>query len=556
VAVCRAAALLVALLLLVTGCGASHRSPAPGGAGVADLNPRPRQEIRDGGELSWPLDALPANFNALAADGATVGTRQVVDALLPRLFTARQDGRLVRDPDYLDSAELVSTDPQVISYRINPRAQWSTGVPITWRDFEGQWRACGGDPAYRVASRTGYADIASVRPGVTNQQVIVTFAHPFAEWQTLFTPLYPAQTGNDPDAFNTGWVNDLPASAGPFRLGSLDRAQGTVTLIRNERWWGRPPKLDGIVFRVVPPAARPSALADGRLDFYPIGSDADLLAAAQSIPGVAIRQSPDRSYDQLTLNGAPGRALADVRLRRAVSQGIDRGALASQLVGRITPTVTQLGNTIYPFGSPEYRDHSDELRYDPAAAQRTLDALGWRRPGGQGLRTKEGAALRLRLVEPSPDPVGRRIDAILRDQLARIGVGVDVVPVPVADAVAVLRSGDFDLATFAWRNTAMPLSSVHALYARPAGPDDRDVQQNYGRIYNPEIDALFAQAADEPDDARRAELGNHIDRLIWREVHHVPLYPGTGAYAVRSSLANFGAPGFSDIEYRDIGYVR
>jgi peptide/nickel transport system substrate-binding protein len=476
------AALLVALLSLVTGCGASHRPPAPGGAGVADLNPRPRQEIRDGGELRWPLAALPTNFNALAADGATVATRQVVDALLPRLFIAGQDGRLVREPDYLDSAELVSTHPQVVSYRINPRAQWSTGVPVTWRDFEGQWRACGGDPAYRVASHAGYADIASVRPGVSNQQVIVTFARPFAEWQTLFTPLYPAQTGNDPDEFNTGWVDDVPASAGPFRLGSLDRAGGTVTLTRNERWWGRAPKLDRIVFRVVPPSALPPALADGRLDFYPIGSDADLLAAAQSIPGVAIRQSPDRSYDQLTFNGAPGGALADVRLRRALAQGIDRGALASQLIGRITPTVTQLGNMIYPFGSPEYRDHSDELRYDPAAAQRTLDALGWTRPGGQGLRTRGGTVLRLRLVEPSPDPVGRRIDAILRYQLARIGVEADIVAVPVADAVAVLRSGDFDLATFAWRNTALPLSSVHALYARPGGPDGRDIQQNYGRI--------------------------------------------------------------------------
>jgi peptide/nickel transport system substrate-binding protein len=97
---------------------------------------------------------------------------------------------------------------------------------------------------------------------------------------------------------------------------------------------------------------------------------------------------------------------------------------------------------------------------------------------------------------------------------------------------------------------------VHALYARPGGPDDGDVQQNYGRIYDPEIDALFEQAEGEPDEARRAAIGNQIDRLVWREVHHVPLYPGTGAYAVRSSLANFGAPGFADIDYCDIGYVR
>jgi peptide/nickel transport system substrate-binding protein len=36
----------------------------------------------------------------------------------------------------------------------------------------------------------------------------------------------------------------------------------------------------------------------------------------------------------------------------------------------------------------------------------------------------------------------------------------------------------------------------------------------------------------------------------------VPLYQVTGAYAVRSTLANFGAPGFADVIYEDIGYTR
>jgi peptide/nickel transport system substrate-binding protein len=58
------------------------------------------------------------------------------------------------------------------------------------------------------------------------------------------------------------------------------------------------------------------------------------------------------------------------------------------------------------------------------------------------------------------------------------------------------------------------------------------------------------------DDAKRADLGNQIDQLIWQEVHHLPLYPSTGAYAVRSTLANFGAPGFADIDYINAGFVK
>jgi len=38
-------------------------------------------------------------------------------------------------------------------------------------------------------------------------------------------------------------------------------------------------------------------------------------------------------------------------------------------------------------------------------------------------------------------------------------------------------------------------------------------------------------------------------------VRSVPLFPSPGAYAVRSTLANFGAPGLSDIDYAQIGFT-
>ncbi|HEY2203277.1 MAG TPA: ABC transporter family substrate-binding protein [Pseudonocardia sp.] len=548
-------ALLVAACVAVAGCsGAGRPLLAPGGAGVADLNTHPRGAVRDGGELRWPLDSLPANLNVNQVDGATADGARVVGALLPRLFRAEEDGRLVRDPDFLSSADVTSTAPQEITYRINSRAVWSNGQPITWRDFESQWKALDGrDPAYRVASTTGYSDIASVRAGQDNQQVVVTFTRPFAEWRSLFSPLYPISTNSDPVEFNTGWVRAAPTTAGPFGVDSLDPVRGTVTLGRGKRWWGTPAKLDRIVFQVVDRAARPDALADGRLDFYPIGSDPDLLRRAQTIPGVAVRQSPERTYNQLTFNGAAGAILSDAGLRRAVAHGIDRLDLTRRMIGAITPDVVVLGNNLYAYGSRDYRDHSDLLRYDPGEAERELDGLGWTRASDGAVRTRGGIPLRLRLVEPRPNPVGERIDRVLVDQLARIGVQVVVQPVPLAGATAAYRRGDFDLAGFAWQNSATPFSGSVALYAEPEGADPG---QNYGRIHDPAIDALFAKGLRELDDTKRAEIGNRIDRLTWQEVHHLPLYPATGAYAVRSTLANFGAPGFADIDYVDAGYLR
>ena len=69
--------------------------------------------------------------------------------------------------DYLDSAELTAENPrQVVTYRINPRAVWDDGTPISESDFEAQWKALSGsNPAYRVASSSGYDQIESVARG-------------------------------------------------------------------------------------------------------------------------------------------------------------------------------------------------------------------------------------------------------------------------------------------------------------------------------------------------------------------------------------------------------
>ena len=546
-------------LLAIAGCSGSAGAPAPNGVGagigVNDINPTPRDRVADGGDLRWPIDAMPDNFNFNQFSGATDATQAVLGAVMPYLFNGTADGTLVRDPAYLSSVELTSTAPkQVVTYWINPKATWSDGSAITWRDFAAQWKALNGsNPAYQITGSTGYDGIESVVPGTTNQQVVVTFSKPFAEWQTLFSPLYPASVNTNPDAFNTGMTGALPVTAGPFEVDSINPQNRTVTLRRNPSWWDTPAKLNRIIFKVYDRAALADALANNEIDFYKIGSSADLLHRAQAIPGVTIRQSPERQYNQITFNGAPGAVLADLRLRTAIARGIDRTAIAKRLVGAITPDVTQLGNHFYPYGSKYYRDNSAATAFDQVGADQALDGLGWVRQTPNGIRSRDGVALRLRLLESTPNSTAEEIDRTLVDQLAQIGVQAVIKKIPLADQANELRDGDFDLASFAWVPTGTPFSSSRSIYDSPGSVT---VQQNYGQISDPRIDALFDQGIAQLTDDKRAVIGNQIDQLLWQEVHDLPLYPSTGAYAVRANLANFGAPGFADIDYINAGYLK
>nr|WP_318153827.1 ABC transporter family substrate-binding protein [Streptomyces chumphonensis] len=277
-----AAGLLVAPFL--AGCG-GEEDPSEGKSGSArDLSVAEREQVRFGGTLRWAVDAAPVTLNAYQ-DDADAATDRIAAATLPALFTLDSRGRPQLNTDYLESAEVTEREPQqVVVYRLNPKARWSDGTPLSAADFAAQWHALGGgDGGYWAARAAGYDRIHKVEPGKEEGRVRVTFARPYADWRSLFTPLYPRSVTGEPKAFNTTSRTKLPVSAGPFAVkgGTLDPTSDSVTLERNTAWWGERAKLDSLVLKAVPPAERGDALAAGELDVAEIRQPvADRIAKA------------------------------------------------------------------------------------------------------------------------------------------------------------------------------------------------------------------------------------------------------------------------------------
>jgi peptide/nickel transport system substrate-binding protein len=551
----RLAVLLVIAALGLAGCGSGDggRLAAPS-RGTQDINPRDPATLRDGGDLRIPLDNTPTNYNWNTIDGHEDQTREVLTPLMPRAFKDSPDGGVEPNTDYVTSAELTSAAPQVVHYHINDRAVWSDGRPITWDDFAAQVTAnSGANPTYQIGDKSGYQDVATVQRGATDKDVLVTFARPYAEWQGLFYVLYPKQTDADPTVFNKGWIPGPMQTAGPFMVGTVDQTGKTITLVRNPRWWGDRPRLSRVIFTVTDRNAFADRLANNEIDIYDIGSSVDLFRRAQTIPGVQVREATPKQYEHITFNGAPGAVLADVRMRRAIAQGIDRMAIAQRLIGPIVPKVQLMGNHIYPIGSKEYRDNSGVLAYDPAAANQALDSLGWVRPAPGAVRAKNGQPLRLRFISGAGNPIAEDIAKTAQNQLGAIGVQVDIESVPLNQFFHdFVNVGNFDLTSFQWVQNSAAFSNSLNVYQEPKGAD---IGNNFGRVYDPRIGPLFAQGFAELDDAKRTDIGNELDRVIWQEVHDLPLYPQTGAFAVRATLANFGAKGLGDWDFVHAGFT-
>lgn len=425
----RRAMLLAAGVMLplpvLTGCSSDDDGPPPPAAW--DVASAPRAGTTGTGTLRWAVDATPTTLNAFSK-AADTGTQRIAGAVLPSLYTLDARGRPQRNGDYLASADVTSSDPkQVVVYKLNPKAVWSDGRPLGAEDFQAQWRALRGtDDKYGTARNAGYDRIAKVEPGDKEHEVKVTFAKPYTDWRSLFTPLYPKSVMGNPAVFSAAASKGLAVGAGPFRVRQV--SDSSVTLVRNPRWWGDRARLSRVLFQAVPAGKRAEALITGRLDLAEVdrttarriratapGKQAAGAKQGSSAPGKAgapepatggretagaqggatgdtdknrsrtralsrftLRKALDPAYTQLALNGTKG-PLADERVRRAVARAIDRKTLAKLVLKPMGLPSEPLGNHLLMVGQPGYKDHSGALGGpDKNAAQSLLADAGWR----------------------------------------------------------------------------------------------------------------------------------------------------------------------------------
>jgi peptide/nickel transport system substrate-binding protein len=566
---CRASIFVIAALILTiaaTACGRTQRedgeSATNGGPTAAtenQINPLPRDQVQDGGRLTWPISSMPANYNNAHIDGGERDTAEIVMATMPRMFLTDAAGTPTWNPDYLAAEPGLVTEPkQVVTYQIHPKAIWYDGTPITWQDFHWHWRALNGvDKSYQIRGSAGYDVIEAVARGRDDREVVVTFRNKYADWQALFYGLLPASTNKTAQAFNAGWKDRPFTTAGPFKIATIDQTAKTVTLVRNEKWWGEPPKLDTIVFRTIDLDAQIDALANGEIDLMDIGPDVNKYTRARGIPETDIRWAAGPNFRHITINGT-GPILKDVKVRQALAMGIDRAAIARAMLGPLGIDSTTLGNHIFMRNQTGYQDNSGDVgRYDPARAAQLLDEAGWRLDGK--VRRKDGRALEINFVIPSAVATSRQESELIQNMLGQIGVTVNINTVPSPDFFEkYIRLGQFDFTVFSWIGTPFPISSSRSLYAKPTvGPNgELSFQQNYARVGSDEIDRLYAEATQELDRQRAIELANRIDALIWQEVHSLTQYQRPDMWAVKSGLANHGAFGFAEIVYQDIGWAK
>ncbi len=257
----------------------------------------------------------------------------------------------------------------------------------------------------------------------------------------------------------------------------------------------------------------------------------------------------------ITINGARPQ-LADVHVRQALAMAIDRDAIAQAELQPFGITkITAPDDHIFFADEVGYQDNAGAIgTYDPATAATMLTAAGWIDNPATHVRTKDGKPLEIDFVVPATVTVNQSEAQMVKDDLAKIDVTVNITAVDNPLVVnQYVRPGKYDFTTFAWLEGNFPISDASSIY-EPVQPGN-DWQQNFSRVSVPAVGTLFQQAESSLDAAAATAAANQADALIWQNVLSLPLYQRPDIWAANTKLANFGAFGFASIDWTAVGFT-
>ena len=519
------------------------------------INPVAYEQVKDGGTLTLAIGQWPSQWNANHVDGNQADTADMLDTIMPQLMLSDDGATHTANPDFVTDVKNETTSgKQVVTYTLNDKAVWSDGTPITWKDLEVAWKINSGeDKKYKPASTDGWDRIESVTKGDSDKVAIVTFAKPYPEWQGLFNRgtahLFPASHMEKADGYEKDYLQKLPVTAGPFKVEKIDEGTKTLTVVRDDKWWGKKSKLDKVIFRTIEtPAAQVNAFANGELEAVeiPPGSPADL-KRAKEVPDVDIRKAFSPNWRHITVNNQ-SEFLKDKSVRQAIAYGIDRSVITESDLKDMDWPLQTLGNHVFMNNHKGYVDNSGDLgKYNVAKAKELLDAAGWKQEGEY--RKKDGKEFELGFVVPAGVPYAKTEGELTQAMLKEAGIKVTIRPVPDDKFFTdFIIKGDFDLVPFSWIGTPLPIGSLPQIYKTGS-------ESNFPKGSDPALDAAIEEAVGEMDPAKAIEKANAADKLIWDMVHTIPLYQRPEIIASKKTLANYGSRGYRTVDWASVGFT-
>jgi peptide/nickel transport system substrate-binding protein len=518
---------------VTAGCGPATSGPPAAGTSFAH-----------GGELFASVHTDPRTFNRFVTrDSTTELVATLTHAKLVRLNHVTEDVEPGLAESWTRAADGLS-----YTLKLRRNITFSDGHAVTSDDVLFSF-----DAAYDDKTGSVLADLLKV--GGRKLQVaapdpltvIVTFPEPFAPGVRILDnlPILPKhklgaalKDGTFARAWGLGTPLDRIAGLGPFVVTEYAPGQRMV-FGRNSHYWRKDasgaalPDLDRLTVEIIPDQDSELLRLDaGQLDmtaaemrpedYAPLKRGAD--AGRLRILDLGVGFDADSLWFNLKPGGlGPNDAraswLQNDALRRAISLAVDRTLFANTVfLGAGVPVY----GPITPANKKWYAADLPPVPHDPARAKAELASIGLLDRNGDGvLEDATGRPARFALITQKGNSSLERGAAVVRDELRKVGLIVDVVALEGNAAFQSFQSGTYDAVYLHMTTTDTD----------PAMNPDFWFSSGSAHVWNPEektpatdwerrIDEVMRRQTASFDDAERKRLFDEVQKIF---AEHVPI---------------------------------
>ena len=387
-----------------------------------------------------------------------------------------------------------------------PRPDFHDGTPLTARDVAATYRSVL-EPGNASPHAGTLQLIRSIE--VLDSDTLDFFLH-------RADPLFPgyAIIGILPAAGIAAGMpfHKAPLGSGAFRMtGWPEPGRLQLTRIADGRQFE--------LLRIGDPTVRVLKLLRGEIDLLQNDLPAELLNYLTVQEGISVEHGPGSNFAYLGFNLADP-VTADHRVRRAIAHAIDREAIVRHVLGGAARTAAAL----LP---PEHWAGNTALRpivYDPERSRQLLHEAGYH----------TGHPLELD-YKTSTDPVRVRIATIMQQQLADVGIRMDLRSYDWGTFFGDIKAGRFQLYSLMWVGIKTPDIFRYAFHSHSLPP----AGANRGHLGDSTIDRLIEHAEQGASLEIQAGRYRQVQARLLEQLPYVPLWYEDHVFAARKGISGY-----------------
>lgn len=412
----------------------------------------------------------------------------------------------------------VTPDQLTWTFHLRRGVTFHDGSPLTADDVVFTYRRIIDEELTNVDKLSAISDVRATDPST----VVIRLKQPSPNLLTNlggFKGMAIVQRKN----VESGEIATHPIGTGPFSFEG-QKSGDSITLDANPDYWGGPPKVSGVIFRFIPEKSTAlSALQAGEIDWTD-SIPTQRVNQLKDDDSVNLAVVPSNDYWYLALNEAR-KPWSDVRVRQAIAYAIDRDAIvAATSYG--TAAANQLA---IPTGSFWHTDYN-RYGYDIEQAKRLLAEAN-------------ASPKNLDMLVTTEYPETVTAAQIIADNLAPLGITVNIRTVDFATWLDEQNTGHFDMLMMGWLGNIDPDDFYYAQH-------HTDGTSNAQKFSNPEVDKLLDAGRVETNQDARADIYRKAATIIGNDCSYIYLYNPSVIQAWNKDMTGYDARRDKAIRFR------